>query len=1078
MIRYIPALILQNYEQGKMQGRVTGFVLHFDLIGFTRTCSELQKAGKAGAEIISGVMGSLIRLMLLNLDDHCGFVFRFAGDGFYAIFLAKEPRLVLAATLKSRDYIRRNGYFPSPIGDLRITAKQSVAYGSLEWKIYETRLKNEYVFRGDVIQQVHNMNKKGRELVFSKVAAKKLGLEYFRDTGQGMEPLLETIDAPVCKLAYKFQPETAKMFTNRDLLSCEPRSEIRPVGCCFINFEPVDDQLMEDVFQKLELLSVTYGGYVNNLINLGSGFRTLVLFGMPRSEGNSMQRACRFALEAVKAFPKAKLGISYGNVLAIYIKGEIAGEYTALGPTVNLAARLVSKANPGEIVAEKSFQKELGKSYVFSSPGTTKLKGIETPVRYYKLEGEFSHGFTGHRGIFVGRKTELEQLREWVGQTLKKGGKSVIYIHGEAGIGKTRLVSELSSSFFEEHCSIFRLYCDMISTKTLEPVKQLIRRQFGIQNPETGADAVEHFRQEWNSWAGGDPELVQAESLIGALLGYRWKDSYREMLAPEVRADETLRAWQLMIARMAGRKPLLIQLDDIQWIDSQARVFFNALNDKRIRGLCVVATSRYLDDGEKPRLGLEDFTAHWLDLKHLQLRERVKLIKSLLKVKTLPPKTLEIIKKRSSGNPFYIEQFVSWTLENQKINTQGEFLFDPDIESPSPKLSRINEIIISRVDRLTQKVRECVENASVLGLKFNIKVLSSMLNSDPRKDLENGAKNRIWKDLDEVNYIFSHWLIRDAVYEKMLSDKLKKLHLAAAEAMERVYELELEGQAEEIALHFEKSGAWDRAAQYYDMASNYNWNQMYLERSVANMTKAIALCEESAGKENMVYGEMLFHLAILYHYLLRMEEAEPLYHEVLRLAEKEFGEDSPKLSPYVNNLGRFYKDTGRFKQGEEYLRRSLEIEKKLSPGSSNVADRINNIGHLYAIMNKPRKAAELFREALVIVDRNYPPDFWFTAACAGNLGKMYIESGRLEEAEPLLNRAHEIAASNWGPEHVSTALYLKRLGDLFFAKGEHHKAETYYNKALAVYSRSFGKTHPRTKPILMALEKLHAQTGQ
>ncbi|MFO8144251.1 MAG: tetratricopeptide repeat protein [Candidatus Syntrophosphaera sp.] len=1078
MIRYIPAFILQNYERGIMQGEITGFILHFDLIGFTRTCSELQKVGKSGAEAVGTVMESLMRVTLQNLETHCGFIFCYAGDAFYAIFPVEDARHVLAATLANREHMRENGVFSFPFGELRTKARQSVCYGSLNWKIYSAELKNEYVFQGAVLDKVHKLSQKDRELVFCKYSAEKVGMQFFHKTGQDYEPICKTFDLPACRPDREFKLETARSFVNSNLLDVEPETEIRPVTCCFVNIEPRPETELGKTLQTLEVLAVTYGGYVNNLVNTGSVFQAVVLYGMPRTEGNSMQRACRFALKVVKTLPRASLGISFGNVLAIYVKGPHLSEYTALGSTMNLAARLASRARPGEILTEAIFKKELGNDYVFVSRGTTKLKGISAPVRYFKLAEAFSSDFTGDRGSFVGRKPEMQRLQEWIKHSLSGRDKRIMYIYGEAGIGKTRLVSELVRSFSADECTKYRLYCDMLPTKTLEPVKQLICSLLGINITNTDEKAVEEFRGQWKAWAGKDKKLVQTESLIGALLGYFWEGSYWDILAPVVRLSEMIKAWQLMVAKMAKKKPLLIHLDDIQWIDPQTRRFLQALKWEKIRGLCIVATSRYLEDGAKPDLELEDFTTHRMDLKPLAMPERVKLMKSLLRLAKLPPPTLKIIKQRSSGNPFYIEQFISWVLENKKINARGEFLFDPDIEPFSRRLLRLNEIIISRIDRLTQKVRECVENASVLGMKFNIKVLSGMLNSDPRGDLENGIQNRIWKDLDEVYFIFSHWLIRDAIYERMVSDKLQKLHLAAAEAMERVYELKLDPQGEEIALHFEKAGQLYKAAQYYDMASNYNWDQMYLERSVANMTKAIALCEEATGKENMVYGEMLFHLAILYHYLLRMGEAEPLYHEVLRLAEREFGEDSPKLSPYVNNLGRFYKDTGRFRQGEEYLRRSLEIEKKLSPGSSNVADRINNIGHLYSLMNEWDKAIEMFREALDIVDRNYPPDFWFTAVCAGNLGKMYIESGRLEEAEPLLNRAHEIAASNWGTEHVSTALYLKRLGDLYLVKGDHQKAEEVYNKALAIYSRSFGKTHPRTKPILMALEKLHAQTGQ
>jgi len=127
-----------------------------------------------------------------------------------------------------------------------------------------------------------------------------------------------------------------------------------------------------------------------------------------------------------------------------------------------------------------------------------------------------------------------------------------------------------------------------------------------------------------------------------------------------------------------------------------------------------------------------------------------------------------------------------------------------------------------------------------------------------------------------------------------------------------------------------------------------------------------------------------------------MEEAEKLYDTVMNIALATFGEDSLKLSPYINNLGRFYKDVGRYEESERLLLQSLELEKKHEPDSSNVADRINNLGHLYSLQNLNDKATEMYQQAYDIMNRNYDPYHFFTATVCNNLGMSFAESGKMK----------------------------------------------------------------------------------
>ncbi|MBW6513226.1 MAG: tetratricopeptide repeat protein [Candidatus Syntrophosphaera sp.] len=1072
MIRYRPPFILHNFERGVLSGSLQAFVLIFDLGDFTQITNELHKAGKLGAEELARMLDNLSQGPHHWVESNGGFAIRFTGDGFWAIFPDPEPLNVLAAVLGTCDQFRKLGEYATPYGSFRIKARQCVGFGTLDWRIFENDLQNEYLFSGRVMQELLRLSELKQELVFTQAAAWKIGKDNFVRRGRGFEPDCEIPKVPPRRLEYDFEPQTALRFMNSRFQNLLSANEIRMVACCFANLEEIPQDRLEDSVGLLELLALTYGGYVNNLNTSEKGFQAVILFGMPRNEGNTVQRAGRFALMMAQAIPGISLGMSFGEVFAGFVGNEGVGEYAAWGRPMNLASRLAEKARSGEILVDARLQKELDREFSFEQVGNLRLKGFGQPVRSYRLAAKFAEKTKDLDGRFVGRIIEKNLLSGSVIDSLASRKSCVIFIHGEAGIGKTRLAQEVMKLIPDSSCQKFSLACDRILPQPLEPLKQLIRQHLGLSVTATGDEAVSQFRSAWNAWAKGNPRLAGLEILIGSWLGLSWPGSAQEYLTPQNRPQRLLEAWLAYLRELAAPKPILAWVDDAQWMDPETAWYFQAVEEAGIKTVCVLATIR----DEEGIYVKETDMLHYKDL-HLHLKplsedESREFSQVLLGMSDLPPETLDRITDQAAGNPFFIEQYITYLQENGRIGAHGEILSD----AGSAAVFGINDIIASRIDRLTDKVRECVENASVLGHKFNVRVLSQMLNSDPRELLANGTQNQIWKDLDEVFYIFSHMLIQDAVYNRMLSGKLQKLHLSAAEAMERVYELNLDEHAEEIAMHFEKGGVTDKAAFYHDKAGDHNWDKGSFDRAEANFRSAIRLAAQAHGTDGMEYGEMVFHLALLYHYLLRMEEAEPLYNEVMELATRKHGTRSLALSPYINNLGRFYKDTGRFSEGEKLLKRSLAMERKQSPGSSNVADRINNLGHLYGKQNKLDKAEAMFREALELMERSYGQKHWFIATCAGNLGSVCAQTGKLEEAGNLLHKALKIARRHWGPKHAVTAIYLSNLGSLYLKLERWKDAEKHLLKALQINQRFFGKGDSRTLNVVKSLLELYDQT--
>lgn len=315
--------------------------------------------------------------------------------------------------------------------------------------------------------------------------------------------------------------------------------------------------------------------------------------------------------------------------------------------------------------------------------------------------------------------------------------------------------------------------------------------------------------------------------------------------------------------------------------------------------------------------------------------------------------TDELIFSRSMGNPLFIEQISSYLLETGSNNDKGEVIKELGYLSSFS----ISDIVSSRIDRLTDKVKECLFSASVLGMEFNIKVLSQMLKTDLTQELEAGTSSRIWKDLDELRYIFSHILIKDIVYQRMISDKLRELHRLAAEAMEIVYQDKLDENAEEIALHFEKAGIEEKTAKYYDIAGSwfrdkYDWGK-----------------------------------------------SEPLLKIALEIREKVLGDEHPDTATTLRSLATMYSDLGRYEQAESMLLRVLEIrENVLGAEHKDSADSLHYLADLYRVQGKYEQAEQLQMRALAILEKVLGTEHPDTAAMLHNLALLYLDQGKTEIA--------------------------------------------------------------------------------
>lgn len=1115
MIRYIPAFILQHYEANIFQGSLEAYVLLFDIADFTKIGSSFQVEGKKGAEELSRFLEVVFAEPIRLVEEYGGFVSVFAGDAFCAIFPEHRGKSIVSCVDTICRHFRENRIYKTVLGDINLQVRQTVCYGTLDWRIFQNSFQNEYVFQGKVMREVGELSLQKAEVIWSQSAASRIGLECFMPIGDGFNLLsmADTVAADKAepgpleadkqkaqaledeaggsgvrsssvgchidladsqafagKLQFDHRPESIKRFCHPRFHDIEMENQIRTGAFCFACLEGVPEANREENIAGLHIVAEKFGGYVNKLDDTDKGLVALLIFGLPFNDGKTLERICSFSLEIVQRIPEIALGISCGNVFAGYIGKEEVKEYTAFGYPLNLASRLMSKARAGEVLTDTFLWQEMNAKYEFDYLGSVNLKGITLPMRYYQLHLKTKESAWHVASRFVGRDVELLSIRTIIDECVAEGKNAIIYVSGDAGIGKSRLVTEALATYWGESYHKFTVSCDAIMPRPLAAIRQIVRA-FSYYNPAFPVEAgIAMFKGLWMTLAQDDPELQRIESILAWLIGYEWEGSIWSILPKEEKPRQLRNAFISFIRQLAKNKPVLIHLDDSQWLGEESKVYLQRLSRDAIAPVIIVTSCRYLENGEKVDLNLIGHKRYDLELSSLSDNGSIELAKTSLRIDHIPDETLELIITRAMGNPLFIEQLTTYLMESSIINDKGIIIGEIGYLSSFS----ISDILSSRIDRLSNKVRECVFNASVLGTEFCINVLAQMLMDVPTVELAIGIKNRIWKELDALHYTFTHIMIKDLIYQHMMSDKLHELHKNAAEAMEIVYAAQLDDYAVEIAMHFQKGDEIQKAAFYFNKAGSAFRDKYDFSGGILNLNKALQIRETILGAEHVETADSLSNLAALYMAQGTFEQAEPLYLRVLEIAQTNLGAEHPDIIPPLNKLATLYMIQGKYDDAEPLNLRALKIkEKALGLGHPDTAASLLNLAHLLWLQGKYDQAEPYYQKATriyeaLILAKGILPANGKTPANTGS--KKVFSPGKAlkphSKTTSIYQKDLQIREIVHGTDRPDDAGLLTTLASLYWLQGNYDGAASLYQKVLDIREHEMGPDHPETAKAL------------
>ena len=628
------------------------------------------------------------------------------------------------------------------------------------------------------------------------------------------------------------------------------------------DLDPEDARAIVDPALKLMMDAVhRYEGYVAQ--STGDGI--FALFGAPVAHEDHPQRALHAARrmqEDLKRYAdrlrergqpplSVRVGVNSGEVVVRSIQtGDAHTEYTPIGHSISLAARLQTLAAPGSVVIGESVRKFVEGYFQLKALGASRIKGVNEPVNIYEVTGlgplrtrlQRSVG----RGLtkFVGREREMETLRH-AAERAKTGRGQILAATAEPGVGKSRLFFE-----FKAVCQSGWMLLEAFSVShgkasAYFPVVDLLHGYFRI----TGDDDPRTRREKVNGRVLTlDPTLEDTRPYLFSLLGIIDGDDLLAEMDGKVKKRRTLEAIKRILLRESINQPLMVILEDLHWIDEQTQEFLNLVADS-IGTAKILLLVNYRPEYSHSWGSKTYYTQLRLDPLGKESAEEMLAVLVGDAAELAPLKRLII--EKTEGTPFFMEETVQVLLdEGSLVRNGGMHLTKPIGELKIPPT--VQAILAARIDRLVSDAKELLQTLSVIGREFPRSLVRVLA---PKSDDE---LNRLLNDLQlgefiyeqpavgDTEYIFKHVLTQEVAYNSLLIERRKLLHERAGEALESVFAAQLDDHLDELARHYSRSSNLGKAIEYLTLAGGSAYRRSDLGEAARHQGLALELIASRA----------------------------------------------------------------------------------------------------------------------------------------------------------------------------------------------------------------------------------------
>ncbi len=581
-------------------------------------------------------------------------------------------------------------------------------------------------------------------------------------------------------------------------------------------------EMMEPVLKAMSSAVHQYGGTVIK----AAGDGIMALFGAPISYEDHPLRACHAALLLQKTIKElesqisVRVGINSGEAIVDLIGSDTRKEFDAMGTAVSLAARMEQMAKPGTVQISTDTYQLVKDAVLVKSNGVQEVKGFPEPMEIFELTGvkknftRFVQLKTSQLTIFQGRAKEMSLLSSTLAMAMQEHGK-IIGIVGEPGEGKSRLVYEfMNFSEAKDHVQYISQCQAMMNNNSFFSARQILRGLFGIfdQPPEEQQEIIkktlEPFKEDFNEFL----------NISFAILNFPLADPEWTSLSPEFKRVKILNGFVKLIIAMDLQKPIILLIEDMQWIDDDSLECVNRLA-KQLMTHKILLILTYRPEFDDSAFDKNYFTRIPID--PLAGDNFYELVSNILG----PDAGLEPLKQklvaRCHGNPFFLEETIrSLKDHNDLEGSQGNYYLTHPVEKIDLPNS-VQSVLEARVELLDLQEKKIIRTCAVIGKTIPLNLLKLVANVKD-EDLElslNKIEEKKFisktQEFPEIMFSFIHDVVLDTIYKSILNTQKKTLHLSLLRNLEKNYQ----GNDLELlaikAHHAFRGEDWDKALNYY-----------------------------------------------------------------------------------------------------------------------------------------------------------------------------------------------------------------------------------------------------------------------
>jgi class 3 adenylate cyclase/tetratricopeptide (TPR) repeat protein len=886
--------------------------------------------------------------------------------------------------------------------------------------------------------------------------------------------------------------------------------------------DPEDARRLLDLALHAMMAAVhRYEGTVNQV--LGDGI--MALFGAPVAHEDHAVRACYAALALQAAMRRcaeevrrshgvemqARVGLNSGEVVVRAIGNDLHMDYSAIGQTTHLAARMEQLATPGSIRLTAATLRLAEGLIQVKALGLFPVKGLTEPVEVFELAGASTIRrrlqASAARGLtrFVGRQQELmalQQALEWAGT----GHGQVVALVGEAGVGKSRLVYEFVHSHHTLGWSVLESASVSYGKATpYFPVLDLLKRYCHLEEQDDPRTVRAKVTGQVLTL---DESLQDAIPALLSLLEVLPEDSPFCALDPPQRRQHTLQALKRVLLRESQVQPLLLVFEDLHWIDAETQDLLDSLGESlpTARLLLLVNYRPEYQHG----WGSKTYYTQ-LRLDPLPSASAEEFLAALLGNDPSLEPLKQLLMARTEGNPFFLEESIRTLVETGVlVGETGAYRLAqalPAIQVPAT----VQAILAARIDRLQPQEKHLLQTAAVIGTEVPLPLLQAIAEL-PETELYRGlahlqAAEFLYETrlFPEQAYTFTHALTHEVAYSSLLLEQRRALHGRVVQALEALAPERLAEQVERLAQHALRSEVWNKAVTYCQQAGARADARAALREEAAYFEQALqALAHLPESGDTRVQAidlrlAVALPLIALGEYgrcLVLLGEAQVLARElddrarlgrvlagmaqVLRITGASDGAiaagrqaldlatalgDSALQKQASHNLGMVYYVMGEFGQSAELLRRNVEvIDREADSSSIDVRLRsqawlTRSLGVLGVFVEGRRHGEEALQPA-TLAGGGFTPII--THAC---LGSLYLAKGDLEPAIRVLERGLDLGRAagnrNW------LRVIVTELGSAYVLQGRLAEGRALLEEALNESART---ATPHAYPIVRLSE--------